>query len=506
LLDSASRQDLLDDKTGQSEHLEGSYLPRHDLTKSRITLFEQCPKRLWLSVHRKDLIEIDDATQARFDTGNAVGMISLDAGFKSAIDQTATLIASGDHPIFEATFQHEGVLVRVDVMHPDGDGSWHVAEVKSSASRKDYHIADLATQVWVLEGAGVEVASASIRHINSKFEYTREGDFSGLLVDHNSDEDIRPLADKRSEAVEDARKTLQGAEPDIAPGSHCDKPFACDFKPYCFRDVEMPRWPISILPRSGKRLAEEYAKDGLVELDELTPGELKTPLHERIREATVSGIPFHDWDKAREMTQGWSYPRIYLDFETIGSAIPRWIGTRPFQQIPFQYSMHIENEAGEIEHRELLCLEDKDPRRDIAEALLASIPPTGSIITYNAKFERGRLKELADRFEDLSAQLQDIIDRVVDLEPVARQCWYHRDQRGSWSIKYVLPSIPGMKGYDELDVQDGMAAQRAYLEALGEPAESLRREKIAAHLREYCAKDTEAMIGLLKHLLGPADQ
>jgi len=489
-------------------------LPHHDLTKSKIALFEQCPKRLWLSAHRKDLIKIDDATQARFDTGDAVGalacdqveggvMVSIDDGASSALEKTAELIETGDRPIFEATFQHEGVLVRVDIMDPDGNGGWHVSEVKSTASRKDYHIADLATQVWVLAGAGVTIASASIRHINSSFVYTKENDYSGMLLDRPSDEKVRPIVSERLAVVAAARQTLKGDEPEIKPGPHCDEPFSCDFKAYCFRNINTPEWPVSLLPRTGKRLSEEYTQAGIVELTDIAAGELKSPLHERIREATVRGIPFHDCSKANELTQGWSYPRIYLDFETINPAIPRWLGTRPFQQIPFQFSMHIESEpAGDLEHQDFLYLENEDPRRAFTEALLEGIPPTGSIITYNASFERGRLKELAVLFDDLSEQIRELIDRVVDLEPVARQCWYHRDQRGSWSIKYVLPTIPGMTGYDELDVQDGMAAQRAYLEALEEPVGSARRRQIETDLREYCAKDTMAMVELLRHLLG----
>ena len=488
-------------------------MQRHDLTKSKLTLFDQCPKRLWLAVHRRDLIEIDEATQARFDTGHAVGelacelveggvMVTMDDGVPGALAQTRELIAAGDRPIFEATFQHESVLVRVDIMRPNATGGWHVAEVKSTASRKDYHIADLATQVWVMEGAGVRVASASIRHINTSFVYARERDYLGFLTDRPSDEEIRPIADERLSIVEAARATLQGGEPAIEPGPHCDDPFGCDFKDYCYKGIKQPDWPISLLPRTGKKLAETYAAKGLEELTQLAAGELKNPLHERIREATSSGEAYHDAEKARELTKDWSYPRTYLDFETVNPAIPRWIGTKPFQQIPFQFSAHVESEPGKIEHSDFLSLTDQDSRRDFAEALLEVMPADGAIITYNATFERTRLKELAVCFDDLSEPLRALADRVVDLEPVARQCWYHRDQRGSWSIKAVLPTIPGLSGYDELEVQDGMEAQRAYFEALSEPKGSDRRQELDDGLREYCAKDTYAMVELLRHLVG----
>ena len=486
-------------------------MKRHDLSKTKITLFEQCPKRLWLSVHRRDLIKIDAATQARFDTGHAVGdlacdlvdggvMVTMDEGVQGALQQTSDLIAAGDLPIFEGTFQHEGVLVRVDVMWPDQNGGWHVAEVKSSASRKDYHIADLATQVWVKEGTGLRIASASIRHINTKFVYAKEQDFVGFLMDRNSDEELRPIADERLPVVQAARQTLNADEPDIAPGPHCDEPFGCDFKEYCYRGIKQAEWPISLLPRTGKRIAASYEVKGVEELTDVPAGELKSAAHETIRAVTVSGEPFHDPTKARELTADWAYPRTYLDFETVNPAIPKWLGTKPFQQIPFQFSAHFETADGEIKHIDFLTFEDADPRRAFAEALLSAVPAAGAIITYIATFECTRLRELAARFGDLSERLKALAERVVDLEPVARQCWYHRDQKGSWSIKYVLPTIPGMSGYADLQVQDGMEAQRAYLEALSEPEGSDRRAELDQGLREYCAKDTYAMVELLRHL------
>lgn len=487
-------------------------MPRHDLTKSKLTLFEQCPKRLWLSVNRPDLIEIDDATQARFDTGHAVGdlacdlveggvMVTMDDGVEGALRQTRELVEAGDRPIFEGTFQHEGVLVRVDIMRPDGKGGWHVAEVKSTASRKDYQIADLATQVWVMEGAGVSVASASIRHINTSFVYARERDYLGFLMDRVSDEDVRPITDGRMPIVLEARETLRGGEPRIEPGAHCDDPFGCDFKAYCQKGLKQPEWPISLLPRTGKKLAESYRVQGLEELTDLNPGELKNPLHERIREASVSGAPFHDPEKARELTKNWTYPRIYLDFETVNPAIPRWLGTKPFQQIPFQFSAHIEGEDGGIEHREFLDLTGEDPRRAFAEALLEMVPAKGSIITYNATFERSRVRELAVYFDDLAADLTALASRIVDLEPVARATWYHRDQKGSWSIKAVLPTIQGSSRYEDLKVQDGMEAQRAWAEAVALESGDPTRSELEAALRSYCQLDTLAMLELFHHLI-----
>jgi hypothetical protein len=197
---------------------------------------------------------------------------------------------------------------------------------------------------------------------------------------------------------------------------------------------------------------------------------------------------------------GWAFPRVWLDFETIAFAVPRWIGTRPYQQVPFQFSAHIETEQGLIEHREFLSLDGGDPRRGCAEALVAMIPALGTVIGYNASFEKARIQELADAFPDLTGQLDAMADRVVDLLPVARAFWYHRDQRGSWSIKAVLPTIARELDYAGLDVKDGGSAQEAYVEAIAAGTSHERRKALEAALRAYCGRDTEAMMVLARRL------
>ena len=482
------------------------------LSKSKITSFEQCPKRLWLQTHRPDLAELDAGAEARFAAGHEVGgaacalcsggiMIEADPDLAAALQRTQELTsASAQDPLFEATFAHDGVLVRVDIMEPDGLGGWHVAEVKSSTSRKDYHVADLATQLWVLREAGVQVSSAAIRHLNNQFFLTEEGNYQGAFVDTPSLEDAKPLALKRPKLVAEIRSVLGGDEPARDPGDHCHDPFPCEFVAYCSRDLEMARYPISTLPRTGRQLAAKWAEHGIVELEDVPPGSFTNAIHARIHEATLSGVPYHDVDGARRIIGDWAYPRTYLDFETIAFALPRWLGTKPWEQVPFQFSAHIEDREGQITHREFLSLDGKDPRRACAEALVAHIPQDGAVIAYNAAFERTCILRLADRFSDLAADLKAIAARIVDLLPVTREHWYHRDQGGSWSIKVVLPTIGNSGDYAMLDVADGSAAQLAYLEAMAPVTTEARMAEIAQSLRTYCAKDTFAMVEVVRHL------
>lgn len=482
------------------------------LSKSKITSFEQCPKRLWLQTHRADLAELDAGAEARFAAGHEVGdaacalcpggvMIEAEPDLAAALQRTQDLIsASVQAPLFEATFAHDGVLVRVDIMEPDGLGGWHVAEVKSSTSRKDYHVADLATQLWVLREAGVQVSSAAIRHLNNQFFLTEEGNYHGAFVDTPSLEDAKPLALKRPKLVAEIRSVLGSEEPARDPGDHCHDPFPCEFVAYCSRDLETVRYPVSSLPRTGRQLAAKWAEHGIVELEDVPHGSFTNAVHARIHEATLSGIPYHDVDGARRIIGDWAYPRTYLDFETIAFALPRWLGTKPWEQVPFQFSAHIEDRTGHITHREFLSLDGQDPRRTCAEALVAQIPEDGTIIAYNAAFERTCILRLAERFSDLAEDLKAIAARIVDLLPVTREHWYHRDQGGSWSIKAVLPTIRNSGDYAALDVADGSAAQLAYLEAISPVTTEARVAEIAQSLRTYCAKDTFAMVEVVRHL------
>ncbi|MBA4043482.1 MULTISPECIES: DUF2779 domain-containing protein [Alphaproteobacteria] len=485
---------------------------RFGLSKSKITAFEQCPKRLWLATHRPELAEQDAGAEARFATGNDVGAIAcalhpggfmVDApNLTAALATTASLIAGGHPgPIFEATFEHDGVLVRVDVLDKLEGGSWAAAEVKSSGSVKDYHRGDLATQVWVLREAGINLQRASIRHIDTSFVLTREGDYRGLFTDADLLGELEATIATRHALVAEARAVLSGAEPEREMGDHCASPFPCEFSAYCSRHLPPgPEWPVTVLPNGG---GKRWLENGIADLLDLSEGDLNDR-HARILAATRDGKPFHDAEGARRAMEHWGWPRAWLDFETIAPAIPRWLGTRPYQQIPFQFSLHLERRGGRMTHHEFLSCDGSDPRRACAEALVEHIPEGATIIAYNAAFERRVLRDLAAAFPDLTARLEAMAEATVDLLPVARNHWYHRDQRGSWSIKAVLPTIAADLDYGALEVKYGGDAQTAWLEAADPACDPLRREALEEALKAYCARDTWAMVAVARALAGTA--
>ena len=486
---------------------------RHGLSKSRIAIFEQCAKRLWLSVHRPKLALESDGTRRAFQIGHEVGAaacalypdgIEIDGsrGMAAAAEATASEFGRDVRvPLFEATFMHQGVAVRVDLMIPDGDG-WQVAEVKSTTSVKPYQLADLATQLWVLNGCGVKVTRASVRVLDRFFVLRSEGDYRGLFVDEPEGEGLTPLIEARGDVVASAVATLAGYEPAIQPGEHCSEPFACSFVEYCNRDLPPPpAWPVALLPgMAGKTLARAVAKDGIDNLLLVDAERLTQPLLARVHAATVSGVPYHDAESIRHETDGWAYPRTFLDFETIAFAVPRWLGTSPYQQIPFQFSAHIDQGAKELEHAEFLSLDGDDPRTRCAQAL-AALPDTGAVIAWNAPFERSCLLQLARAAPQHATALRALADRLVDLLPVARRHYYHRDMRGSWSIKAVLPTLAPELNYNQLDgARSGVEAQDAYLEAIDAATPPERRELLRHGLLDYCRLDTMAMVVALKRL------
>lgn len=486
---------------------------RHGLSKSRIAIFEQCAKRLWLSVHRPELGQDGAATVRSFKVGHEVGdvacslypngiMIDGSRGMVDAAGATAeALHATGRRPIFEATFIHANVVIRVDLLLPDADG-WHVIEVKSTTRVKPYHRADLATQLWVLRSCEVPVTRASIRVIDASFVLERPGDYRGLFVDAPADEIVDALVETRSAAVIAASETLGGDEPRISVGAHCSDPFFCSFEAYCSRDLPPgPEWPTTLLPGSaGKTLAAQLAGDGLDDLMQVDRALMTRPLLQRVHDATLTGIPYHDAAGVAADTAGWAYPRTFLDFESIAFAVPRWLGTRPYQQVPFQFSAHIDRGDGALQHVEFLALDGVDPSARCAAALSA-LPANGAVIAWNASFERTCLLNLAARVPEHGHALRSLADRLVDLLPVARRHYYHRDMRGSWSIKAVLPTLAPGLDYGTLDgARSGAEAQDLYVEGVNPSTTQDRREQIRRELLAYCERDTLAMVVVLERL------
>jgi hypothetical protein len=495
-----------------------------NLSKSKLIAYRQCPKRLWLEVHRKELREDSAATQASFEIGNTVGDIAhqlydstgtgvlLDVqrdGFDFVFKRTAELLAS-DQPIFEAGFAINGALAFADVMLPDeqeGKLVWRMVEVKSSTGVKDYHRDDAAIQSFIARSAGVPLASIALAHIDSDWVYQGNGDYRGLLKEC----DLTPEAFSRNDEVKEwiaaAQETVaKEAEPEIGTGGQCVSPFACGFFDYCQSQEPQAVYPIYWLPSiRANALKQHIAEHPALDLRD-TPDDLLNELQQRVKAHTLSGEIYFDATGAAAALEAHRLPAYFLDFETIQFAVPIWKGTRPYQMITFQFSLHTLDESGKLESQAFLDLSGNDPSRAFAEKLIFVCGNSGAVFVYNAGFEGARIKELAERYPDLSADLLAIKARLVDLHPITKANYYHPSQHGSWSIKAVLPAVAPDLSYEALEgVQNGGMAMEAYLKAIHPDTAPERKAEINQQLLAYCGLDTFAMVRLWQYLAGRDD-
>jgi len=489
------------------------------LSKSKIIAFRQCPKRLWLEIHRPELRKISAATEARFQIGYQVGdiaiklydpsstgvVIKLKEGFREAFKLSARLLEQGKQIIFEAGFRFQDSIALADVMIPStrsGRTTWKMVEVKSSASVKNYHIEDIAVQSFLARGMGLEVESVSLAHVDTSWIYPGGGDYRGFLKEADLTRDSLQLAPEVSKWLGEAHQVAAlSKEPDIQTGDQCYSPFECPFLPYCKIGKDDPQFPIYWLPRLTQNQRLQLKEDGIDDLRDI-PEDLLNPKQKRVRDSTINGTEFFDQDGARDELKDNGYPAYFLDFETSNLTVPIWAGTRPYQQLPFQFSLHKVSEAGELEHSGYLDLSGEDPSRAFAESVIDQCGDVGPIYVYNAKFEKSILRALSDRFGDLSSALGQINNRILDLLPVAEKYFYAPSQCGSWSIKSILPAVVPELSYDELKgIKDGNMAMEAFTEAIAPVTTQERKQEIHQQLSEYCKLDTLSMVGLWKKFL-----
>jgi hypothetical protein len=472
----------------------------------------QCPKKLWLEVHRPELAETDPQSEAIFAIGHEVGdiarrlyddgsgiMVEYEAGMAAALAHTSeALRQESSSPIFEATVERDGLLVRADVLLRNPGGP-RLVEVKASTKLKPEYFADCAIQSWVFEASPAKLNSVSLAHVNNQFVYRGDGDYVDLLVEKDVTSEIEPQRRLVPELLENAKKVLDAGEPAAAIGTRCWKPHDCPFQKHCWESTD---FPLTGLPNINSRL-DALLSDGHYDVRKFPEGLLTNDGQRRVWRLVQQGraelLP-----GARRLLAALPYPRYYLDFETVSFAVPRWAGTRPYQQVPFQWSLHIESRDGSLSHDEFLDLTGELPARAVAMALLKSVRLAGPVFMYTT-FERSCINNLADFCPDLREELMALADRLVDLHPIVKEHYYHPAMQGSWSIKAILPTIAPELDYSKLgEIQEGTAVQQAYVETISPATLQVRREEIRDNLLKYCKHDTLAMVTLTTFLASPS--
>lgn len=500
------------------------------LSKSKYCGIWQCPKIAWMRKYKPEELRVDDSALARMAAGNEVGDLAMSLfgdfteitaydgdklDLSKMIADTKTEMEKGTLVICEASFSYNGLYCAVDILKKEA-GGWAIYEVKSSTKHegqkddKPVYIADIAYQKYVLEHCGIHVTGTYLITLNSDYIFDGTLDISKLFLISDVSEAITPEETNISANLSIAERLLCSAEePEIDIHENCQNPYLCGFWNYCTKHIPNPS--VFNLYRMAFKKKIAYYKKGKITYNDLQfDSSIKNPKHLRqIAHAISEQETYIDKDGIRDFLSTLSYPLYFLDFETMQPVIPKYAGTKPYAQIPFQYSLHyIASEGGELRHKEFLAESGADPRRALAEQLCKDIPTNVCVTAYNKSFECTRLKELAKAFPDLADHLLNIESNIKDLlTPFQSGYYYNRAMGGSFSIKSVLPAIypddPALN-YHNLDgVHNGSEAMTLFPQIKDLP---LEEQQTARHnLLKYCELDTYAMVKVWEELVRVAE-
>jgi hypothetical protein len=479
------------------------------ITKSKYLLGLQCPKLLWVAFNDKSKIpKPDSATQHIFDEGHKVGELakSLYPGgidipsddFMGNIKKTKEL-SPKRKPLFEAGFKSGDIFARADILNPVGNDGWDIIEVKSSTQVKDVNLHDLSFQKYCYEKDGIKIRKCFLMHINN--QYIKSGNINPEEFFHSEDVtgEVEELSKEVRERIEGMFKIIRRKEcPDIDINKHCSDPYSCSLTNYCWS--HLPCNCVFDLYRGGKKSFELYEK-GIQAIKDI-PNDFKLNDKQSIqKECEKTGKPYMHKEGIKHFLNTLHYPLYYLDFETFSTSIPLYDGTKPYQQIPFQFSLHIVKKKGaKPKHLYFLAEANGDPRKKFLEELKADLGNTGSIIVFNQSFEIGRLRELGEAFPEFKKWVESTTGRIVDLLiPFRNFHYYNSSQHGSASIKKVLPALTG-KGYGGMDINNGGDASLAFLDLMFTEISKEDKKKVRQDLKKYCELDTFGMVLIIDEL------
>ncbi len=491
------------------------------LTKSRYVTGLNCSKAIWLMFNRpEEMPEIDEMTQHRFDEGHRMGELAKSL-FPDGIDikemipienyKKSRELLSKRKPLFEAGFLHKNgkCYARADILVPSGKNEWDIVEVKSSTQVKEDYLEDVSFQKYCYESAGLKINKCFVLHINN--QYIRQGKIEPkeLFVKAEITEEIEPLMELVPEKVDKLFNIIALKKcPEIKDGEDYHED---DYKVHENDKFwkENPECNILDLYWGGKNAIELF-NQGILSIKDMEESHFTTRPQKKQQKiqhkVTISGEHHHDKEELKEFIEKLKYPLYFMDFETYATTIPLYDGLKPFQAIPFQFSVHIIKEPGsKVEHESFIALGMEDPRKDFIEKLKKALGKEGTILAYYQSFEKSRLNEIADFFPEYREWVNQVIGRMIDLyDPFKNFAYYHPSQKGSASLKKVLPALTG-KGYEDMEIGNGNEASLRYLFIThgsynGEKATPEEIKKVRDDLDKYCGQDTEGMVWILDKL------
>jgi len=487
----------------------------HLLSKSSFIKGLQCEKHLYLyKYHYDEMDKLSEMQKAIFKRGTNVGVLAQKLfpggvvaaqgdppNYDAALKRTKELINGDAQVIYEAAFMFNEVLSIADIVVIE-KGGMKVYEVKSSTSISETYLNDAALQYYVISSLGIRVKDFSIIYINN--QYVRNGDLNlqELFITESVLELILPLQKSVKQNVDRFKKLLLRKKmPDIDIGEHCHNPYTCGFYDYCRKHIPED----SIFDFSGMHLSKKYElySDGIINLKDVPEDYPLNKNNEIQLDVFRSGKPLIDNKAIKSFLSDLNYPLYFMDFETFQPAVPLFDNSKPYQQIPFQYSVFLKrNKNNEAEHFEFLAESGSDPRKKFIESLLRVIKGKGDVLVYNKTFEITRLNEIARDFPEYADEIEKLISRIKDLMiPFQKKYYYAPEMKGSYSIKAVLPALVSELSYDNLEINDGGLASIAY-ESLQSETDLMVIAEIKQQLLEYCKLDTFGMVRILEELNG----
>lgn len=496
------------------------------ISKSEYMMFLKHPAWLWLKKYDKNkLPAIDDNLQALFDEGTLFESLAeqtfdgaVKLGYKHANgefsstmyyalpEETQKEINKGTKVILQGRLEVDGLTSIFDAIELVEDGVFDLYEIKSSTGVKAEHIPDLAFQTVVLEKAGLKVRKMFVLHVNN--EYVRDGEVDKEAISKRSEvtEEVREIIDETIDNIERAKKVLANKNemPDISPRHLKSGGDTLSEWMEIFQAVkgELPTYSIYNLASVDPKTIGWLEDQGIEVLQDIP---LDAPLSKkqlRQVEAMRSGEQKVDEGEIRDFINSLEYPLYFFDYETMAGVIPAFDGYRPYQQVPFQYSLHIQEKPGaELIHKEYLHSENTDPVPSLLKQMKEDFGGKGSVISWYMPFEKGRNSEMAKTHKDSEKFLLNINDRMVDLMVPFSKGWFvDKDFFGSASIKSVLPVLLPDLTYKNLNIQNGGVAQRVWMETVLKGKNPEKKQQILEDLRKYCELDTYAMVAIFKYL------
>lgn len=488
------------------------------ISKTSYLEYLACPKNAWLRLHRPDLAEIfdlSDFAKSLTAKGNLVelwarklfpqGRLISEFG-ETALRDTERFISIKQAVIFQSAFLKASFLVRNDVLEYDQDkDAWNLYEIKGTNSLEENekeldHIEDLSFQSIVLNDLGLKINQAFLIHLNKDYIRGDEINIHDLFTIEDLSEQLQAREASTREKMERASQDLLQEDEQalecqclyLARNKHCAS--------FNYSHPNIPKYSVHDLSRIGtsKTKLTELVNSGVMEINDI-PADFKlSDIQRNQADVYQTKIPIINHQAIKQELEALEYPLYFFDYETYPAAIPLFKGFKPYQQIPFQFSLDILTSAdAKIEHHEYLHLEANDPSKNIIKALKANISEKGNIIVWNKKFEKGINADLAERHPEEASFLNDLNDRIYDLMDIFQKQYYvHEGFRGRVSIKKVLPILLPELSYNNLEIQEGGTAMEAWFEKIFKAKSEVEKQRVAENLLKYCALDTYAMYAI----------